>query len=126
MTGEQQITELFEDAEIKQKVADVWAKVFDASNRVLRHANNFGFTLMEIVPSPNIHEMLATLQIFSSVIDILITHADRLGIEYDEIRLMINAKEQITRMERVAAALKANNRNDFNVALADLERQAAF
>lgn len=126
MNGEQVIVELFADAEIKQKVEEVWAKVFEASNRVLKHANNFGFSMMEIVPSPNIHEMLTTLQIFSSVLDILINHADKLGIEYDETRLMLNAREQLTRMERVAFALKANNKEDFDLWLRELERQAVF
>ena len=126
MPGEQQIVELFQDAAIKQKVEEVWSKVFEASNKVLKHANNFGFTLMEIVPSPNIHEMLATLQIFSSVIDILLNHADKLGIDYDETRLMLNAREQLTRMERVAFALKANNKEDFDLSLEALEKQAVF
>lgn len=126
MTGEADIAELFEDAAIKQKVAEVWTKVFEASNKVLKHANNFGFSLMDIVPSPNIHEMLAALQIFSSVIDILVANAEQLGIDYEEIRLMINAKEQLTRMERVATALKANKKVDFDVAVAELEKQATF
>lgn len=118
--------ELFEDDEVKQKVTDVWARVFEASNRVIHQANNYGFLGMDVIPSPNIHAMLVTLQIFSSVIDILITHAEKLTVGYDEIRLLLNAKEQITRMERIAAALKANNRADFNSALEQLERQAPF
>lgn len=124
--GEQEIMELFEDAAIKEKVLKVWGSVFQASSKVISHANNYGFLGMEIIPSPNIHEMLITLQIFSSIIDILITSAEKLDVDYDEIRLMLNAKEQITRMERLAAALKANNRDDFDRALASLEEQAAF
>jgi hypothetical protein len=124
--GETVIAELFADADIKQRVEIVWAKVFEASNRVLKHANNFGFSLMEIVPSPNIHEMLAALQIFSSVIDILVFHAEKLGINYDEIRLMLNAQEQVRRMERIAIALKAGDKQDFDTALAQLEKQAPF
>ncbi|MHB1299321.1 MAG: hypothetical protein ACYCY8_00450 [Burkholderiales bacterium] len=126
MGGRYEAATLLEDSDIKDKVIEVWSKVFEASNRVLKHANNFGFSLMEIVPSPNIHEMLAALQIFSSVLDILINHADKLGIEYEETRLMLNAREQLTRMERVAFALKANNKEDFDLSLAALEKQAAF
>lgn len=126
MNGEKIIVELFEDAAIKRKVTEVWSKVFEASNKVISHANNYGFRGMEIIPSPNIHGMLVAMQIFSSIIDILITSAEKLEVPYDEVRLMLNAKEQITRMERVAAALKANNRDDFNVALDALENQAAF
>jgi hypothetical protein len=119
--------ELFEDAAIRQKVSEVWGKVFDASSQVIKHANIFGFLGMGIIPSPNIHEMLVTLQIFSSIIDILITNADKLDIiGYEETRLMLNAKEQITRMERLAAALQANNKEDYELALVALEKQAAF
>lgn len=126
MSGDIPVIELFEDIVIKQRVAVVWEKVFAASNKVISHANNYGFLGMGIIPSPNIHEMLITLQIFSSIIDILITNADKLDVEYEETRLMLNAKEQITRMERLATALKANNRDDYEVALAALETQAAF
>ena len=126
MSTEQIVIELFSDAAIKQKVGKVWEKVFTASSKVIKHANNFGFLGMEIIPSPNIHEMLVAMQMLSSIIDILITNAEKLGIEYEETRLMINAKEQITRMERLAAALVANNRDDYEQALASLEKQAAF
>lgn len=126
MTGEQKVEDLFDDALIKEKVIKVWSGVFEASSRVLTHANNYGFRGMVIIPSPNIHEMLISLQIFSSIIDIFIASAEKLNVDYEEIRLMLNAKEQITRMERVAAALKANNREDFDAALTSLEGQAAF
>lgn len=126
VTGEQAIQELFQDAEIKKKVEEVWAKVFHAGNKVLQHAKQYGFLGMEIVPKPNIHEMMVSLQLFSALIDVLITNADSLGIEYDETRLMLNAKEQITRMERVAVALRANNRGDFEAAVKVLETQAPF
>ncbi len=126
MNGEDIIQGLLADAAIKVRVEQVWAKVFEASSKVLKHANNFGFSLMEIVPSPNIHEMLVQLQIFSSVIDILVNNAEKLNIDYDDTRLMLNAKEQITRMERIAAALKAENKKDFTEALEQLEKQAPF
>jgi len=126
MSEEDKVLNLFDEAEIKQKVFKVWETVFAASSKVISHANNFGFLGMEIIPSPNIHEMLAALQIFSSIIDILIVSAEDLEVSYDEVRLMLNAKEQLTRMERLATALKANNRSDFNLALQDLERQAVI
>lgn len=119
-------TELFDDAAIKQKVLEVWEKVFTASNKVISHANSYGFSGMDVVPSPNIHGMLVSLQIFSTILDILITNADKLEVEYEETRLMLNAKEQMIRMERLATALKANNRNDYELALAALEAQAVF
>lgn len=126
MSGEAKIKELFDDAEIKEKVVTVWTKVFEASNKVITHANHYGFLAMETVPKPNIHEMMVSLQILSAVLDILISNADKLDVAYESTRLMLNAKEQITRMERLATALKANNRADFDVALDALECQAVF
>jgi hypothetical protein len=122
---QKQIVELFEDAKIKERVFSLWERVFSASNKVLMHAKNHGFNGMS-EPKPNIHEMMVQLQIFSAVLDILITNASNLDVDYDEIRLMLNAKEQITRMERIAAALQANNKEDFEFAVDDLERQAPF
>lgn len=117
--------ELLEDVIIQAKVIDAWEKVFNASHAVIRQAKKFGYDEM-LKPSPNIHEMLVHLQIFSTILDILIFNASKLNIPYDETRLMFNAKEQITRMERLAAALNANNRADFDAALESLENQAAF
>lgn len=90
-------SELFEDEIIKRKVTEAWGKIFDASHAVIKQAKKYGFTDM-VIPSPNIHEMLVQLQIFSSIIDILIVNASKLNIAYEETRLMLNAKEQITRM----------------------------
>lgn len=117
--------ELLEDVAIKQKVTEVWEKIFAASSRVVIQAQHYGFSGMEL-PAPNIHEMLVRLQIFTSVIDILINHAEKLNVSYDDTRLMLNAKEQLTRMERLAAALRANNRSDFEAAIRALENQAPF
>ena len=47
-------------------------------------------------------------------------------LQYEENRLILNAREQITRMEMVAAALKANDRDGFDEAIKKLEAQAAF
>jgi hypothetical protein len=118
--------ELFDDLLIKTRVEAVWSKVFESSNKVISQARNHGFLGMEIVPNPNIHMMLISLQAFTALIDIIITNAEAFNVDYDATRLLINAKEQITRMEKVAAALKANNREDFDSAINEIERQAAF
>lgn len=118
--------ELFDDLLIKAKVESVWNKVFESSNKVIAQARSHGFLGMEVVPNPNIHTMLVSLQAFTALIDIIITNAEVFNVDYDATRLLINAKEQITRMEKVAAALKANNREDFDAAIGEIERQAAF
>ena len=57
----------------------------------------------------------------------LVSIPDEFGaLQYEENRLILNAREQIARMEMVAAALKANDREGFDEALKKLEEQAAF
>lgn len=114
---------LIDDAEIKARVNIVWEKVFHASNIVIVQAKKFGFLGMDIIPDPNIHQMLVTIRLLDDQID---TFVGDENIEYGEERLMLNAKKQLAKMEIVAAALKANNREDFDTAIAELEGQAAF
>jgi hypothetical protein len=117
------LTLLIEDAAIKARVNVVWEKVFLASSIVIAQAKKFGFLGMDIIPDPNIHQMLVTIRLLDDQIDTFVDHED---VEYNEERLMLNAKKQLAKMEIVAAALKANNREDFDAAIAELEGQAAF
>ena len=118
--------DLYDYSYIKERVDKIWALVFERSNAVLSQSKLYGFHCMQEIPDPNIHGMLVQLQVFSAVMDILITHGPDAGLEYDQTRLILNAKEQVTRMERVATALNANNREDYDIAITELERQAAI
>ena len=105
-----------------QKVEALWAKVFESSNKVLHQHLKFGFDGFERVPRPNVHDMLIQLQAFNALFDILL----RADLGYDNNRQLLNAKAQITNMERVALALDAQNREDYDAAVGALERQAVF
>lgn len=118
--------DLFSEKEIKEKVELLWTKVFDSSNKVLHQSKKFGFAGIDKIPTPNIHEMLITLQMFSAVIDVLLTNAESVGLEYEVTRQLLNAKAQITTMEQLASALKAGNRDDYEVAVEALQKQAPF
>jgi hypothetical protein len=120
------LAQFFGDATVKEKVEELWTKVFQSSSKVLHQAKKFGFSGIEIIPSPNIHEMLITLQLFTAVIEILVTNAEVAGLEYDQTRQLLNAKAQITTMEQLASALRAKNRQDFDAAVDALAKQAPF
>lgn len=81
---------------------------------------------MKQSPDPNIHTMLGSLQIFTDFMDKIIANAGILNVEHDEIRLILNAREQLRKLERVATALIDNNEDDYNIWIAALEKQAAF
>lgn len=117
------LKEFFGDATVKDKVTELWAKVFDASNKVLHQNKVYGFGGIEIAPSPNIHDMMVTLLVLGAVIDVLYA---KLDLEYEQERQLLNAKAQITTMERVASALKARNRQDYDAAVAALDKQAVL
>lgn len=117
---------MIDEAAVKERVERAWASVFRTSNAILHHAKYYGFYCMQEIPDPNIHAMLVRLQMFTALIDIIIAQDDVPGVEYEQTRLMLNAKEQLTRMGRVAVALKANNREDFDRAISEVEAQAAF
>ncbi len=117
---------LLADTEVQRKVQEIWDKVFESSAQVIHHAKAYGFEYMAVIPSPNIHQMLVRLQMVSSILDILITNSQVVNIDYDSVRMMLNAKEQFTRLERLAAALQANDRNGFEEALNQIETQAHF
>lgn len=117
---------LIDDPDIRQKVDALWAEVFTSSNKILHHAKFYGFMGMEVIPSPNIHQILLTLRIYDSVIGVLLDNAENCDLEHDELRLLFNAKQQILRMEAVAIALKIGDRGAFDLAIKQIEHQAPF
>ena len=124
MTAHTEVTDFFGDDAVKALVEKAWESVFITSNKVIRDAGIFGFEGIEVIPNPNIHQMLTTLTIVSNVLDFMLSLSSEAEIDYDARRLILNAKQQILTLERVATALKAVNREDFNQAMQDLKSQA--
>jgi pyruvate formate-lyase activating enzyme-like uncharacterized protein len=114
---------LLQDAAIKDRVNKVWEEVFASSNVAIVHAKRYGFIGMEIIPNPNIHQIMVSIRILDEMID---TFINENGLEYDEKRKMLNAKRQLTTMELVAVALREGRREDFDSAMNELETQACF
>lgn len=120
------MTKLLLDEVVKQRVEAVWAEVFKSSNEVLKQAKDYGFLGIEKIPSPNIHQILVYLQVFDALIDILLAHTEKVDMPYGQVRQLLNAKSQLVTMGRVASALKADNREDFETAIKELQVQAPF
>lgn len=109
------------NAEDKKRVEQIWAKVFESSNRVILQHGKFGFQGVAQLPHPDVHMMVVQLKYFGAIIDILIGE-----MPHDEQRLLLNAKRQITNMELLALALQTNSQEDYQSAIDALERQAVF
>lgn len=122
MTGNQ---EFFDQEEVKKKIENLWAKVFEDSNKVLHQHIKFGYDGVLVAKDPTIHERVLGLQLFSAVIDVLINSSNAgVELEYEQTRQLLNAKSQITTMEQLAAALIAKNQADYYTAVAALDKQA--
>lgn len=106
-----------------ERVEKLWAVVFESSNKVIHQHKKYGFDGFGNVPRPNVHDMLVTLKLLSAVIGVLLTAEE---IEYEQSRQLLNAQAQITNMERLALALHAKNREDYDAAAEALEKQAPF
>ncbi|CAG9933673.1 hypothetical protein [Candidatus Nitrotoga arctica] len=117
---------LFDSDEVKKRVDKVWERVFLNCNSVLRQSKIYGFYCCQEVPHPNMHALIVHLNIFSAVMNILVTQGMETGVDYDQTRLILNAKEQLTKMERVAAAITANNKKDYQMAIQDMEKKTSL
>lgn len=115
------MTELTISDDDTKRVEHVWATVFRASGKVLLDAKVYGFEELGKLPPPNIHDMVRSLKVLGAIIELV----DEASAPYDQQRQLLNAKAQITNMEKVAAAVVAGCREDFEAALIALERQAA-
>ena len=106
----------------QQKVENLWARTFEYSNKIIKKVQNLGFTRFGEMVTPNIEEMLITLQMMSAVFEVLGSHAD----DANEVRLLLNAKQQILFMELLVSAWKARDQDEFNKLVDSLEHQAQF
>lgn len=113
---------LWEDEVIKKRVLEAWDVIFTTSDTLIKHAKTYGFGGM-LAASPNIHQLLVKVRALDQLFDVLIASEN---LEYDEVRKLLNAKQQLLRMEIVAAAIDANNREDFDRAMTEIENQAKF
>jgi len=113
---------LGEQDEVKRKVEELWGRVFKNSQEVLRQHVHFGFDGVKN-GNPSIDDRLSKLQAIETIFDILLNKSLIGELEYEQQRQILNAKQQITNMEMIAAAVKANKEEDYLAAVAVLEKQ---
>lgn len=116
----------FDIALATEYVSSVWTDVFATSNLVIKQSGLYGFNGIELIPNPNIHQMLASMSVVSVMLDKITEKLDRIDLAPEDTRLLLNAKQQILRLEQVAAALLAKDEPLYNEAILELEKQAVF
>ena len=73
--------------------------------------------------NPNIHDIMLYIGIIEGGIDVLSADPDA---PYEDVRLLLNSKRQMSTLKYVASALNRGDLEDFEKAMADLESQANF
>ena len=107
--------------DIPAAVETAWAAVFETANTVIHAHAAFGFSEFEAKINPSITHLLMGLKVVESVLDTI--YASDL-LDYSEKRLILNAKQQIGLIQRVAEALKDGKNEDYEAAIAALTAQA--
>lgn len=109
--------------EAKVEVEKAWAEVFKLVNTIVSTHDRFGYRLIGSRINPRFPDILLSLDLMDSMMDALLKISD---IDYETSRLVLNAKQQINRVERVVTALKHRRKSDYEAAMAELRRQAQF
>lgn len=117
--------QLSDDEEIKKRVRAAWSQVFTASNKILVDGKKFGFSLMEAIPDPNIHQMMVLMSFMDAGLKEIGTEFAE-DLSPKESIMLLNARKQILNMEAVAVALRKNDKTAFDEAMHRLDEQAPF
>lgn len=111
---------------IEPKVEALWAKVCVQIDTALKLTKLFNFEDIGELSDPSIEDLLERLRVFDDVVSLLLDHANVFGLEYSTTRTLLNCKQQVNAMERLASAIQAGNQDDYESAIRELERQAPF
>lgn len=93
-------------AKVAVELENAWANVFKIVNHFLTHHDRFGFKLIEEKIDPSLEDLLMSLKVMGSILNIL---DDLQSLDTSEQRMLLNAKQQIVLFERAALALKASD-----------------
>jgi hypothetical protein len=109
-------------------ILGAWEEVFRTSNLVVTQSKLYGFLGIQLIENPNIHQIIESMGVMSVMLDKVMSSMGSPGTDlgHDSIRLLLNAKAQIVRLEAVAAALIAGDEVLYETAVQKLQDQAAF
>lgn len=116
--------EEFFNEKIREEVENCWHEVFKASKKIIEDANVFGFEHIEAKATPNIYQILDSLQIIELEIKIIWDKHEAGELDIADTRMIHNTKQQIFLMKNMATALKQKDINLFKEALSKLTKQA--
>lgn len=105
--------------EISREVELIWSAVMKVADKVLLAHANFGFRKFEEKISPSLDEILLSLRVITSILDSI----DE-SLDYSEIRMVANAKQQILWIQTIGNALRYGNEIDYLASVEKLRSQS--
>lgn len=121
-------SDFFNDATIKEEVVGLWGNVFQVSNKIIKDANFYGFDLIDLIPDPNVHQILKSMKVINSLLEDIMDDIEDSEIQehIEMTRIILNAKQQILLMEKVAISLKQKDKVEFDSAINAMKNQATI
>lgn len=104
-------------------VEKVWEGVFHTTDRMLKVHHAFGFSDFEKQMNPKLENVIKALNVLETILDSMYGSG---VLDSEEARLVLNAKQQILLVQRVAEALRSNSETDYTAAIDAMEKQAVF
>ena len=120
------ITQIVPNDDANTLIQQSWENVFKVSNKVIHQSGVYGFDGIELIPNPNVHQMLASLSVISGMLTNIIGILGKTSLDTESVRLLLNSQTTIGILESVASALISGERDSYDKAIADLKRQANF
>jgi hypothetical protein len=109
---------------IDKKVEELWGKVCQQIITAIKITKKFSFDDIGHLPNPSIGELLERLRVFDDVVSLLLDHAEVFDLDYTQKRQLLNCKQLVNNMERLASAIDGENQADYEAAIKELEQQA--
>lgn len=107
--------------EISSQVEAIWAEVIEVADNILKVHAKFGFAQFGEKISPSLEDILLSLQVVESILDIVGASG---SLEYSETRQVGNAKQQILWIQTIGNALKFGNETDYLASIEKLSKQS--
>lgn len=101
-------------------LAKVWHNVVSVVNKLLETHRKYGFAQFQEELNPTLPELLEG---FKHVDSALTTLIDTGVLTYDEFRDAINSKQCILKMKLLSGALDAEEQDDYEKIIAELDAQ---
>ena len=107
--------------DIDNKVQSIWEKIIHTCNRVLHHADRYGFQFM-MLPEPNVKDLANTLEhIVIPILDDIIKSG---SISPESGIKIANISQYTLHLREIVLSIELEDEKRFNSAIASLSKEA--